>query len=83
MLLGGAEVRYNVTRVFLLASFLDTGNVFPETGDLAFSDLRWSAGLGLRYRTPIGPVRLDWGYVLDRQPGESRYRVHLTIGHAF
>jgi len=83
MLLGGAEVRYNVSRAFQLASFLDTGNVFPETGDLALSDLRWSAGLGLRYRTPIGPVRLDWGYVLDRQPGESRYRFHLTIGHAF
>jgi outer membrane protein insertion porin family len=83
LLLGGAEVRYNVTRAFQLASFLDTGNVFPETGDLALSDLRWSAGLGLRYRTPIGPVRLDWGYVLDRQAGESPYRVHLTIGHAF
>jgi outer membrane protein insertion porin family len=83
LLLGGAEVRYDLTRAFQIASFLDTGNVFPETGDLALSDLRWSAGLGLRYRTPIGPVRLDWGYVLDRQPGESAYRFHLTIGHAF
>jgi outer membrane translocation and assembly module TamA len=83
LVLGGAEVRYNVTRALQLASFVDTGNVFPETGDLALSDLRWSAGLGLRYRTPIGPVRLDWGYVLDRQPGESTYRFHLTIGHAF
>jgi len=83
LLLGGAEVRYNVTRALQFASFVDTGNVFPETGDLALSDLRWSAGLGLRYRTPIGPVRLDWGYVLDRQPGEHSYRFHLTIGHAF
>jgi outer membrane translocation and assembly module TamA len=83
LLLGGAEVRYNVSRSFQLASFLDTGNVYPEVNDLAVSDLRWSAGLGLRYRTPIGPVRLDWGYVLDRQPGESRSHFHLTIGHAF
>ena len=46
--------------------------------------LRWSAGLGLRYRTPIGPVRLDWGYVLDPQPGdEERSHFHLSIGHAF
>ena len=84
LLLGGAEMRYNLTRSFQLASFLDTGNVYPETRDLALSDLRWSAGLGLRYRTPIGPIRLDWGYVLDPQPGdEGRSRFHLSIGHAF
>jgi outer membrane protein insertion porin family len=84
MLLGGAELRLNLTRSFQLASFLDTGNVYPETRDLAVADLRWSAGLGLRYRTPIGPVRVDWGYVLDPQPGDSgRSHVHLSIGHAF
>ncbi len=84
LVLGSAEMRYNLSRSFQLASFLDTGNVYPETRDIALSDLRWSAGLGVRYRTPIGPVRLDWGYVLDPQPGdESRSRFHLTIGHAF
>jgi len=84
MLLGGAEFRLNVTRSFQLASFLDTGNVYPETRDLAVADLRWSAGLGVRYRTPIGPVRVDWGYVLDPQPGDSgRSHFHLSIGHAF
>jgi outer membrane protein assembly factor BamA len=83
-LLGSAELRYNLSRAFQVASFVDTGNVYPQTRDLALSDLRWSAGLGLRYRTPIGPIRLDWGYVLDPQPSdESRSRFHLTIGHAF
>jgi outer membrane translocation and assembly module TamA len=84
LLLGGAELRLNLTRSFQVASFLDTGNVFPETRDLALSDLRWSAGLGLRYRTPIGPVRVDWGYILDPQPGDpGRSHLHLSIGHAF
>lgn len=84
LLLGGAEMRYNLSRSFQLASFLDTGNVYLETRDVALSDLRWSAGLGFRYRTPIGPIRLDWGYVLDPQPGDvSRSRFHLSIGHAF
>ena len=83
LLLGGAELRYNLTRAFQLASFLDVGNVYPEARDLDLGALRRSAGLGLRYRTPIGPVRLDWGYVLDHQPGEPRSRLHLTIGHAF
>jgi outer membrane protein assembly complex protein YaeT len=84
LLLGGAEMRYNLTRSFQLASFLDTGNVYLEARDLAVSDLRWSAGVGLRYRTPIGPIRLDWGYVLDPQPGDpGRSHFHLSIGHAF
>ena len=84
LLLGGAEMRLNLTRSFQVAGFLDTGNVYPETRDLAVADLRWSAGLGLRYRTPIGPVRVDWGYVLDPEPGdEKRYHFHLSIGHAF
>jgi outer membrane protein insertion porin family len=81
--LGNAELRYNVTRALQLASFVDVGNVYPEVGDLELSALRRSAGLGVRYRTPIGPIRLDWGYVLDRREGESRSEFHLTIGHAF
>ena len=76
-------MRYNLSRSFQLASFLDTGNVYLETRDVALQDLRWSAGLGFRYRTPIGPIRLDWGYVLDHEPGEARSRFHLSIGHAF
>ena len=84
LLLGGAELRYNVTRAVQLASFLDVGNVYLQARDLELGALRSSAGLGLRYRTPIGPIRLDWGYVLDPQQGdESRSRFHLTIGHAF
>jgi outer membrane protein assembly factor BamA len=83
LVLGDAELRYNLTRALQLASFLDLGNVYPELANVDLGALRRSAGLGLRYRTPIGPIRLDWGYVLDHQPGESRSRFHLTIGHAF
>jgi outer membrane protein insertion porin family len=83
VVLGDAELRYNVTRAFQLASFLDLGNVYLEVRDVALRELRRSAGVGVRYRTPIGPIRLDWGYVLDHRPGESRSKFHLTIGHAF
>ena len=82
-LLGGAEMRYNLSRSFQLASFVDTGQVYLETKNIDLADLRWSTGVGVRYRTPVGPIRLDWGYVLDHQPGESRSHFHLTIGHAF
>ena len=83
LLLGGAEMRFNLSRSFQVASFVDTGNVYLEARSVDLADLRWSTGLGVRYRTPVGPIRLDWGYVLDRQPGESRSHFHLTIGHAF
>lgn len=84
MALGGAELRYNVTRAVQVAGFVDLGNVYPRLADLDLSELRRTAGVGLRYRTPIGPIRLDWGYLLDPQPDDAtRSRFHLTIGHAF
>ena len=61
LLLGGAELRYNLTRSFQLATFLDLGNVYPTVSDVSLADLRSSTGLGLRYMTPIGPVRLRLG----------------------
>ena len=65
------------------AAFLDLGNVYPLVSDLSLSDLRYSAGLGLRYRTALGPLRLDWGVKLNPRPNESGYRIHLTIGNAY
>jgi outer membrane protein insertion porin family len=68
---------------FLLAGFFDTGSVWfsrnPENG----FDLRKSAGTGLRYLTPVGPVSLDFGWKLDRRVGESPYEWHFTIGAIF
>jgi outer membrane protein insertion porin family len=83
LLLGGAELRYDLTRSFQLATFLDVGNVYLEVRDLSIPDLRKSVGLGVRYLTPIGPIRLDYGHKIHRLPGESAGRFHLTIGYAF
>jgi outer membrane protein insertion porin family len=51
--------------------------------DLSIPDLRKSVGLGVRYLTPIGPIRLDYGHKIQRLPGETAGRFHLTIGYAF
>jgi outer membrane translocation and assembly module TamA len=83
LLLGGAELRYDLTRSFQLATFFDIGNVYPEVRDLSLPDLRKSVGLGVRYLTPIGPIRLDYGHKIHPLPGESAGRFHLTIGYAF
>lgn len=83
LVLGGAELRTSLSRAFSLGTFVDVGNVYTLVRDIDLGDLRYSAGLGLRYKTPLGPLRVDWGYKLNRQAGESPYRFHFTIGNAF
>ena len=83
LVLGSAELRVDAGRYFAAAVFSDVGNVYPLVSDLDLRDLRYTAGLGLRYKSALGPLRVDLGYKLDRRPGESAYHVHLTIGHAF
>jgi outer membrane protein insertion porin family len=63
--------------------FLDGGNVWLRNRDVDLSEMKFSAGLGLRYNTPVGPLRLDYGFKLDREPGESKGEFHFSIGHAF
>ena len=63
--------------------FLDVGNVYPTIDDLDLTDLRYDAGVGLRLDTPIGPIRLEYGWKLDRQPGESPGELIFAIGTLF
>lgn len=71
--------------------FLDGGNVWESPWDFNLNDLRYDAGPGLRYNTPIGPIRVDLGFQLNRIAGlkvngeeeTRRYRFHFSIGHAF
>jgi outer membrane protein insertion porin family len=83
LLLGSAEVRVDAGRRLSVAGFLDAGNVYRLVGDLTLSDLRYSAGPGIRYRSAVGPIRVDWGFKLNRRPGESASHLHVTVGHAF
>ena len=77
------ELRVDTGRYLSAALFSDVGNVYPLVSDFTLRDLRYTAGMGLRYRSALGPLRVDWGFKLNRRPGESPYNVHLTIGHAF
>lgn len=58
--------------------FYDAGNAW-ESG-YHFDDIRQTAGVGVRWYSPIGPLRLEYGYVLDRKAGESAGRFEFTIG---
>jgi len=64
------------------ALFCDAGSV-GQTATDAFSDMRYGVGAGLRYKLPIGPLRLDYGYNPDRRPGEDMGAFHFSFGFAF
>ncbi len=83
MVVFNEELRYTFPKAFGFVLFLDHGNVWPRYQDARFSQIKSTAGIGLRYNTPIGPFRLDWGYKLDREDFESASAFHFTLGHAF
>jgi outer membrane protein assembly complex protein YaeT len=86
-----SEARASFTRTVGGVAFLDAGNVWAKLADADLSDLRYAAGLGLRYQTPVGPIRFDVGYQLNPIPGllvngelqRRRWRIHFSIGQAF
>jgi len=77
-----AELRIPVKKGFGMVTFIDGGNVWQLLKDVR-PDLKYTVGIGLRYHTPVGPIRIDYGYKLDRLPGESAGEIHFSIGHAF
>lgn len=82
-LLVNFEIRSYLGRNIGLVAFLDGGNVWLKAKDINPGDLKYSAGLGFRYNTPVGPIRIDYGYKLQRQTGESPGEIHFSIGQAF
>jgi outer membrane protein insertion porin family len=65
------------------AIFTDAGNLLPTSEDIGLSDMRYALGAGLRYKLPIGPVRLDYGVNPDPRNGEDFGAVHFSFGFAF
>ncbi|TES88009.1 MAG: outer membrane protein assembly factor BamA [Desulfobacteraceae bacterium] len=64
--------------------FYDTGNVFNNDENINLSNLRKSAGYGFRWHSPMGPMRIENGYILDAKEGESKGgRWEFSMGSAF
>jgi outer membrane protein insertion porin family len=90
--IGGEKMMvYNVEFQFPLGKeqgvmgvlFFDAGNVFTKDEDFTFSGIRRSAGGGIRWYSPVGPLRLEWGYNLDQKPGEPSSNWEFTLGAPF
>jgi outer membrane translocation and assembly module TamA len=82
-----AELRTPVYGPIGAVLFVDGGNVFARAADFDLGKLRGSVGFGARYRSPIGPIRVDVGFKLDRRllgdKLERPYALHFSIGQAF
>ncbi len=77
-----AEARIRVLGNFGIVPFLDAGNI--STSPLpSLSSLRYGTGLGVRYYSDFGPIRLDVGTPINPQPGDTRVAVYVSLGQAF
>ncbi len=80
--LANGEARISLGKGLGMVVFLDSGNVWQDTNDINFT-LKYTTGAGLRYNTPVGPFRVDYGHKLNREGDESRGELHFSLGHAF
>jgi outer membrane protein insertion porin family len=88
MIVLNAEARIPVRGGLGAVTFIDGGNVFGLVGDMDLTRLRGAVGFGFRYRSPVGPIRVDLGFKLDRRllpTGELERptALHISLGQAF
>lgn len=78
---GAVEARYRFGN-YGVVGFVDAGQVYTETMP-TFDDIRFGVGVGGRFYTNFGPLRVDVATPIDKQPGESRVSIYISIGQAF
>jgi translocation and assembly module TamA len=78
-----SEFRARINDGFGMAVFVDGGSAFDATYPDFSETIRWAAGAGVRYFTPIGPFRLDVAIPVNRRSGDSAFQIYLGIGQAF
>jgi outer membrane protein insertion porin family len=86
---GETELIFNTEFIFPISPemklkgvvFFDAGNSYE--GFTEFGTLRYTTGLGIRWISPFGPIRLEWGYNLDKEPGESSSKFEFAFGSFF
>jgi outer membrane translocation and assembly module TamA len=84
-----AEMRIPVRGGLGAVAFIDVGNVALQVNEFNIADTRGAVGFGLRYRSPVGPIRIDLGMKLDRRQVppdnelEGRTALHISLGQAF
>ena len=80
---GSAELRVAVTKTIGVVGFVDAGYVGADSMPDFDDPFRVGVGMGLRYNTGLGPIRLDVGFPLDPGPGDPTAAFYVGIGQAF
>ncbi|MBP7865085.1 MAG: BamA/TamA family outer membrane protein [Acidobacteria bacterium] len=83
LLIGNVELRFPIRSIFDGAAFYDTGNVFRDLSGMSLADFSHTVGIGVRVRTPLGPIRFDVGYNLREMPHTDRVHWFITFGNPF
>lgn len=78
-----AELRIRVTDTIGIVPFIDAGNVYEKPLPDPGRRILYDAGIGARYYTPIGPLRLDVATPLSRRSGDSSFQIYVSLGQAF
>ena len=78
-----AELRFPIFRKLSGVAFVDAGQIRLKPHDWKLNDLFPGVGGGLRYRTPVGPIRFDIGVPLKNGPRISSYEIYFSVGQAF
>jgi translocation and assembly module TamA len=79
----GTELRAKVTETIGVVPFVEAGNVYTAPFPNLRGGLLYDAGIGLRYFTPIGPVRFDIATPLRRRSADAIVQIYISIGQAF
>jgi len=82
-ILGNLELEQMLTPTWSVVGFVDGVGVAADLADYPASEGLFSIGGGVRYRTLIGPIRLEYGRVLNPRPDDPSWTVHLSIGFPF
>ena len=77
------ELRFPIYRFIHGVVFSDSGQLVASPDELKLDNQLFSVGAGIRLMTPVGPVRLDWGYKLEPSEFENRWRIHFSFGYPF
>jgi outer membrane protein insertion porin family len=85
MFIGNIEYTVPIIDYLKVAAFYDTGNVWSKLSDFGKGGFKSGIGVGIRVKTPIGPLRLDYGYPLDTEPGEEARegKFYFSMSHGF
>jgi len=78
------ELRRRISETLGLVAFVDGGGAFEAAWPDFGSDIQYGAGLGVRYYTPLGPMRFDVAVPLNKRDEiDDSFQIYLSIGHAF